>query len=347
MRKVMMTIAGMTALCLHSDVHTIHKEIRRVAHEYEEARLNPDTPDNQERVKQLRAQLDQLAYDRISALCERLRGNEDNPKVVNSIMAGINIFDGDYFCAPRSPGHPQALEWARKLMRDENIRLDWLNYYELRDFLMRKGDARDVELLPPSQNPQTAEILGLDWGDKLAMRVAGTNLFRVHGNKITQRQVNGINIVSGVSFIPSVTNTGPQAPYVFDTLLHYWDMMEDKSVTNIPPDLITMVVWFDGDGNPMCNVDLSKYGLTMPELDVPGKPTGKADPPVPPLEGERPREPETSNGIPAVESSGGLQPPEQTPPTAGNRRHLWLYAGIAVFILGIGGLYARSKISKS
>ena len=110
-------------------------------------------------------------------------------------------------------------------------------------------------------------------------------------------------------------------------------------------------MWFDNDGNPVYNVDLEKYGLTMPKLDVPNKPKGKEKPP-PPLEGELrhsvpPREPETSNGIPAVESSGGFQPPEQTPQTAGYRRHLWRYAGIAVLILGIGGLYARSKISKS
>jgi len=29
------------------------------------------------------------------------------------------------------------------------------------------------------------------------------------------------------------------------------------------------VVWFDEDGNPVCNVDLAKYGLTMPEIDLP------------------------------------------------------------------------------
>ena len=72
-RKVMIAVTGMAALCIHSAVHTIHEEIRRVSHEYEEARFTPNTPDNQERLKQLRAQLDQLAYDRISALCERLR----------------------------------------------------------------------------------------------------------------------------------------------------------------------------------------------------------------------------------------------------------------------------------
>jgi hypothetical protein len=45
--------------------------------------------------------------------------------------------------------------------------------------------------------------------------------------------------------------------------------------TKIPTELLTLVVWFDDGGNPVCNVDLAKYGLTMPELDVPNRPKGK------------------------------------------------------------------------
>ncbi|MCL1921145.1 MAG: hypothetical protein FWG50_08740, partial [Kiritimatiellaeota bacterium] len=41
------------------------------------------------------------------------------------------------------------------------------------------------------------------------------------------------------------------------------------------PELLTLVVWFDDGGNPVCNVDLAKYGLTMPDLDVPNRPKGK------------------------------------------------------------------------
>jgi len=47
----------------------------------------------------------------------------------------------------------------------------------------------------------------------------------------------------------------------------YWGTAKDTS--QIPDELLTMVVWFDEDGNPVCNVDLTKYGLTMPEIGLP------------------------------------------------------------------------------
>ena len=68
-------------------------------------------------------------------------------------------------------------------------------------------------------------------------------------------------------FIPSVANTGPQAAHVHDLLKQALEKY--GSVSNIPPELITMVVSFDEDGNPVCNVDLAKYGLTMPDIEAP------------------------------------------------------------------------------
>ena len=65
-------------------------------------------------------------------------------------------------------------------------------------------------------------------------------------------------------FVPSVTNTGPQAAYVYDLLKQA--LAKYGEPTNIPPELVKMVVSFDADGKPVCNVNLSKYGLAMPEF---------------------------------------------------------------------------------
>ena len=236
----------------------------------------------------------------MSVYCELMEEYFGDRGIRETIMVHLYMIDG---CDITSTGNQEALDWVRKAVREGSQSPVAI------DYLMEKGDARDLELL------------SFRGKSGLEERVAGFN--RIHNTV-------GPN---WPGFTPSVTNTGPQALYVEAILRQYWAAMEDKSVTNIPPELITMAVWFDEDGNPVCNVDLEKYGLTMPELDVPNKPKGNGKP-SPTLEGERPREPETS---------GGFQPPEQTPPATGCRRHIWLCAGVTVLTLGIGGLYAWRK----
>ena len=61
-----------------------------------------------------------------------------------------------------------------------------------------------------------------------------------------------------------------------------------------------------------------------------------------------PAKSESSGDIPAVESDGGLQPPEQAdtiPPTAGNRHRLWRYAVIPLGLLAV--LYFMRRNSKN
>ena len=77
-------------------------------------------------------------------------------------------------------------------------------------------------------------------------------------------------------FVPSVANTGPQAAYVYDLLKQA--LTKYGAPTNIPPELVKMVVSFDADGKPVCNVDLSKYGLAMPDF----MPSPSSSRPVPP-----------------------------------------------------------------
>ncbi|MCL1919966.1 MAG: hypothetical protein FWG50_02645 [Kiritimatiellaeota bacterium] len=124
---------------------------------------------------------------------------------------------------------------------------------------MMKGDARDLD------------IVGDGFRDALAMRVAGTNIINYSPPS------SGMPAGSGWrGCTPSVTNTGPQGLYVEAILRQYWEKMEERNTAKVPPELLTLAVWFDDGGNPVCNVDLAKYGLTMPELDVPNRPMGKS-----------------------------------------------------------------------
>jgi len=159
-----------------------------------------------------------------------------------------------------SEGEKEALEWARRYAeRYPPKETDFAPYDPgtptnprgppdggrrlIFTYLATKGDERDIEVI--NQLPNT----GL--GRLLEMRVAGKN-------------VVGDN-PSYIQFTPSVANTGPQAVYVREILYRYWEMAGRDS-SKIPQELLTMVVSFDKDGNPVCSVDLAKYGLSMPVI---------------------------------------------------------------------------------
>ena len=188
----------------------------------------------------------------IEELSKMLAERFDDSEIVNTVMWRFRVLDGFNYA---SYGNQEALDWARKVVRSEDSRF---NTYPAREYLMRKGDERDFG------------TIGYGFGTVLAKRVEGTNVVNYHPF---------LNPIEPHWFgcIPSVTNTGPQGLYVEKILHQYWDNMETetegsysfKDESKIPPELITMVVWFDDDGNPVCNVDLAKYGLTMPEIDLP------------------------------------------------------------------------------
>jgi len=300
------------------------------------------------------AQEEAKSAESIEEYCKVLEEQFDVPdfRQVNHAIQRIYELDGWH---SMSHGNPKALDLIRQLLREklsgiapfktEREFVDWIGQVPKKNgqgqgfsllaplrYLIVKGDERDLDLIPIPQ-----------WREKLEMRVAGTNLI----NYFQQFIEHGVVSSGMYDIVPSVTNAGPQAHYVLAILRQYWQKMDpptdkywgiNKDMSKIPAELLTMVVWFDEDGNPVCNVDLEKYGLTMPELDVPNKPKGNGKP-SPTLEPKR----ESSD----VESSGGFQPPEQTPPATGCRRHSWLYTGVAVLTLGIGGLYVWRKISKN
>ncbi|MCL1856037.1 MAG: hypothetical protein FWF84_00100, partial [Kiritimatiellaeota bacterium] len=187
----------------------------------------------------------------IEASCKMLEEKFDDPETVNYVMKALSLWDGRDFA---SSSHREALGWARKVIGEKR---KGYGKYWAEMYLEVKGDARDLDVLPSG-------ILGA--------RVAGTNVLDY--DSVVSPSVCWCNC------IPSVTNTGPQGFYVNEILRQCWESLEvgmdflgnpRRDLSKIPPELLTLVVWFDKKGNPVCNVDLAKYGLTMPVIEP--KPT--------------------------------------------------------------------------
>ena len=121
-------------------------------------------------------------------------------------------------------------------------------------YLAFKGDARDLEVVKQFDRDTLGAIL--------ERRVAGENIFGYDAEKLKPLKFIG----RPKTFFPSVANTGPQAVYVREILYRYWEE-NDKDASKIPQELLTMVVSFDKDGNPVCSVDLAKYGLSTPVIE--------------------------------------------------------------------------------
>ena len=250
------------------------------------------------------AQEETNLVDPIEEYCKIIRERVGDPNLqqVNHAIQRLYELERLYYLDRRltmPQGNQDALDLIRNLLREKLPGIaafktgqefaDWINtlpkknsqvqnFFALKQsfqYLIMKGDERDLDLIPIPH-----------WRSALAMRVAGTNLIDY------SQFFDSTGIFRGShDIIPSVTNTGRQAVYVVEILRQYWmnmELNEDgyRDRDKIPAELLTMVVWFDEDGKPVCNVDLAKYGLTMPELDVPNKPK---------MEGERPREPDKTH----------------------------------------------------
>ena len=184
-------------------------------------------------------------------LCRVLEEKFDDLETVEFIMRKFYLTARAYRIVPP---HPQVLYWARRVAKEKPEKTS----SPAQAYLARKGDARDLDLVSRVGR------------DILLERVAGTNVLDGSDHPF---------------YIPSVSNMGPQGVYAEALFWQYWENMEGrpsmtggrplKHPSEVPPEIMALAVWFDDDGNPVCNVDLAKYGLTMPELDVPNRPKGK------------------------------------------------------------------------
>jgi len=309
--KKLLIITSVFILCTHSVAQ--EDEVRRLIREFTEIPNSP-SPERDGLINQLLASLEKFDSDEAFPVYYKILEEKfDEPNYVSRIMRRFFDFDGRNIA---SYGQQEALDWARRVRKEkahgEGFDRGWAT-----DYLLVKGDERDLDLMSNRR-----------WREQLAMRVAGTNL-------INFWQKSWSTGVCWDGCVPSVANTGPQGVYVQEILHKVWENLEieieghshlgnpigRKDGSKIPPELLTMVVWFDEDGNPVCNVDLSKYGLSMPVIEP--KPTG-SDPAslwnkrtvTFPPPSERPPPPPRQDDTQAPV-------PEEPPP---NR--LWLYVGI-------------------
>ena len=323
MKRILIPMISMVALCLHSDTQ---EEVRRFIREAVEVFVQPDTLERREQWKPMASKLMAIKGDvRLSVYCEIMaeKFDDPNPKYVNYLMVSFYDLDGTDLA---SYGNQESLDWARRVLREKGKGFD---RGISRMYLVLKGNERDIDSVTVRR-------------DILAARVAGTNV-------VNNPYFSGLTHSPSVhlfSVVPSVTNTGPQALYVEAIFRQYWEQLEIddgaeswghpfRDPSKIPAELLTMVVWFDGDDNPVCNVDLSKYGLTMPELDVPNKPAGKTPPPEPP-----PAIVDVTEQTPAAEDE-----PDETPPPRPSASPCLLICIAVTLPLGIGAAlcFARRK----
>ena len=171
-----------------------------------------------------------LGYDALPEFYEILKESIEDREIAGAVMdafAMINGFD------LTSKGEREALNWARKVLLVHSNEVSRARLY-----LELKGDAEDLRFL---------KELNLSH-PLLEMRVGGTNIAG-RANYFGSRSLG---------LIPSVANVGPQAVYVCEIL--------KRCGQDIPEELLTMVVSFDKEGNPVSSVNLEKYNLSMPVI---------------------------------------------------------------------------------
>ena len=348
MRKLLVFATCMTALCLHS---ATTEEARQIVREYLEKMTELRKQPFVDPLYAIEVSVGLHTLDRdvrVSVCLEMMKEMPDDPVTVDQMMAVFCGSDGYNYA---SYGNQEALDWARIVAKNEGGRFET---HSAQVYLMWKGDTRDLD------------IIGGKNRDLLVARVAGTNIIN-HVGSFWEK--------SWLSCVPSVTNTGPQGVYVENILRQYWEKMEadtfifdgrpvsmedrsnlpieilaildNKNVTydgrsytykdkrKIPAEILTLVVWFDDDSNPVTNVDLSKYGLTMPELDIPNKGRATASR----LAAEEPAA--TTQDDTSVNVAEDEQDVEKA-----KASHFWLYVVIFHLILFPSLYFMRRKFSK-
>lgn len=213
------------------------------------------------------ADMDATGYQDLPAY-KNFLGDEDLPYdkyTYNILMPFICKIDGSNM---RSTGDSDILRMVRKFLAVKSEKPDWQSAAYCLLYLSQKGGSGDLPLLEkysdlPS-NLDFAKKSALESLRVLQARASGTNMLTFLQTRYYCWSTNA------PPFLPSIANTGPQAAYVYDLLKQALAKYGD--VTNIPPELVTMVVSFGADGRPVCSVDLAKYGLIMPDFPLPPPP---------------------------------------------------------------------------
>jgi len=266
MKRTLTFAAGLAAVYLHGATLDEARQVIRDYLEIEESvqkDIASGIRDSSLSAKQSQAwrAVEALRYDAFPAIYEVLQNEPENFDFIKLAMFRFLHVDGRN---PASEGEAEAREWVRKFLERSANKLDEENEtlrFLSSAYLALKGNSeKDIELLQRWGDYR-------DYGRILVTRLAGGNVLR---------RFPPVKDTSTPWFYASVTNTGPQAVYVHAILVKFCEQLRAAQEENVfsawnlleevPEELMTMVVSFDKDGNPVCNVDLAKYGLSMPVI---------------------------------------------------------------------------------
>ena len=192
-------------------------------------------------------------YEDFPHLIKELSENMDNPDkadyCANIIWHQFMEIDA---CNYASPGHPEVLKLIREALK-KNLKVFMIPAFE---YLAWKGDESDIALLEKAQ-----ELWG---GYDIYISSSLAVLSHLRRRQTENFYAGGEDGRTFVSF----ANTGPQAVYFWEILKKMLEVSGSGLYWggDLGDPIKTMVVSFDEDDNPVCNVDLAKLGISMPVI---------------------------------------------------------------------------------
>ena len=240
------------------------------------------------------------AFPELARVMDNWPGHSSNSWCLHLAFKRITQVDGFDIQAPGDPHLLASTRNAMTRLQDYGQRHEFNAVRDGLVYLAQKGDSQDFPLFEKYLTDPVLWQLLLDRPPRTPEEMNDLKSWLSMPYRILQQRVAGTNIVrgtfdaklypyfnqfltgdgysystNGLRFIPSVANTGPQAAYVYEALEQAMSLSKSPRhdsvyaiITNIAPELLTMRVWFDADGNAVCDVDLAKYGISVPGLST-------------------------------------------------------------------------------
>ena len=144
MKKVVLFVIGMTALCVHSaTLEEARQIIREHIDELDVAKYRHFHDRlNSPQYKHAFSAVNAIDRDvRMAVYLEMIKEKPDDPRMMRIFIERFLNDDGWNL---GSPGNQEALGWARKVLENKDGQV---NPYHAQTYLLRKGDARDIDII--------------------------------------------------------------------------------------------------------------------------------------------------------------------------------------------------------